>query len=316
MKVAALTIALLLLANGVNAEPQKVEVDIDLGEQSKLGAPEGQPPSSSPAKSAQSARPWTGGSTAAATQAERLSPVKAEAPRSTAEADVERVEYKGRPVRTVLAVGRERMITFQNPVRLHIPKGYEAYVRVEAIDRAVFVTALEPFGAMRVIAEEVDGERRRFPLDLTAESGTAATSELQIKAPVKEQQKSAGGDAAPVDAVALTRYAAKMIYAPRRLAPTTPGVVQIPVTRLPAAGLYRGARLQAVPIGAWRSGDLYVTAVKVTNLGDQVIELDLDEIRGRWLTATAQHLRLERAGSEADTTAIYLVCDQPFEACR
>jgi integrating conjugative element protein (TIGR03749 family) len=116
--------------------------------------------------------------------------------------------------------------------------------------------------------------------------------------------------------VALTRYAAQSLYAPRRLVPATAGVRPLPVAALPVEGLYRGGRIQMTPIGAWRSGSLYLTAVRATNRSERAQDLDLQELRGHWLAATAQHTRLLGAGSDSDTTTLYLVCDRPFEACR
>jgi hypothetical protein len=60
---------------------------------------------------------------------------------------------------------------------------------------------------------------------------------------------------------------------------------------------------------------LYVTAVRVTNKSAQPFELPLEHLRGRWLSVTAQHGRIGPAGSETDTTALYLICDRAFDAC-
>jgi hypothetical protein len=60
---------------------------------------------------------------------------------------------------------------------------------------------------------------------------------------------------------------------------------------------------------------LYVTAVRVTNQSAIPLELQLEQLRGRWLAATAQHGRLGASGSQTDTTALYLVCDRAFESC-
>ena len=98
--------------------------------------------------------------------------------------------------------------------------------------------------------------------------------------------------------------------------PASTSIRQVPVKQSPAAGLYRGSQLITAPIAAWRAGGLFVTAVKVTNTSAAPLELDLDQVRGHWLAATAQHNRLGACGTEADTTAIYLVCDKPFGACR
>ena len=115
--------------------------------------------------------------------------------------------------------------------------------------------------------------------------------------------------------MALTRFAARQLYAPLRLAQGRPGIVRVPVHRTPVA-LLRGGAVQAVPLASWRAGTLFVTAVRLTNRTGQPRTLDPRELRGTWLAATFQHNRLLPAGSEADTTAVYLVSDRAFEASR
>jgi integrating conjugative element protein (TIGR03749 family) len=115
--------------------------------------------------------------------------------------------------------------------------------------------------------------------------------------------------------VELTRYAARMLYAPKRLALPKDNITQVQLTLRPVPGLIRGALVQTVPLAQWRSGDLYVTAVRVTNQSTRALEIVLEDLRGRWIAATAQHGRIGPAGSELDTTALYLICDRAFEAC-
>ncbi len=64
---------------------------------------------------------------------------------------------------------------------------------------------------------------------------------------------------------------------------------------------------------AWRAGDLYLTAVKLTNQAEQAVTLDPRALRGKWLTAAFQHNRLFPHGDEADTTVVYLISARPFE---
>lgn len=116
--------------------------------------------------------------------------------------------------------------------------------------------------------------------------------------------------------VQLTRFAAQSTYAPKRLIPSHPLVHAIPMDRKKLAGLYRGPRIDALPLQQWRSGELYVTAVQLTNLERTAVALQPDQIRGAWLAATLQNKTLQQAGSERDTTTVYLVCGQPFHTCR
>ena len=110
----------------------------------------------------------------------------------------------------------------------------------------------------------------------------------------------------------MTRYAAQQLYAPTRLIPSQPGVVAMPVNAEPVDLVY-GGKIEAVPVAAWKAGLQYLTAVKLTNRTRKAVVLDPRELRGSWLAATFQHNRLLPAGSEADTTAVYLVSDRPFD---
>lgn len=111
--------------------------------------------------------------------------------------------------------------------------------------------------------------------------------------------------------VALTRFAAKKLYAPKRLAHDVPGIVRVAVNREPRA-LVRGADIEARALASWRAGSLFVTAVQLTNRSALAHDLDARALRGRWHAATFQHHRLHGAGEEVDTTVVYLVSNRPF----
>lgn len=260
-------------------------------------------------------------------------PTSAPTPAAGAVGDrIERVVYNRRPVRVALPLQRERLITFAGPVALHVPTGIESLVRLQIVGRSVYATALATFGPLRVLAEDLERDGLQIPLDLVADrSSTEAGAEIDIHPGALSATRAGSADAAPrsnaaqadpdlaepgLDMVALTRHAARMLYAPTRLMPADPAVRQVALDLHPVAGLYRGRRLRTTPMGAWRSGPLYVTAVRFTNLEDRPVELQMHELRGQWLAATPQHGRLGPAGTDTDTTAVYLVCAQPFASCR
>ncbi|MBL8388110.1 MAG: TIGR03749 family integrating conjugative element protein [Hydrogenophaga sp.] len=235
---------------------------------------------------------------------------------------VERAVFNRQPVRVGLPVQRERLITLPGPAALHVPADIESVARVEAIDRTIYVTALVPFAPIRIVAELIDGGRQ-IPLDLVANAQTSgASAELEVFLDRAGSREASAGAAAATEAgppaadmVELTRFASRMLYAPRRLATTRPGISQVQVSTKPVPGLVRGGLVETVPLGQWRSAGLYVTAVRVTNKSAQPFELPLEHLRGRWLAVTAQHGRIGPAGSETDTTALYLICDRAFDAC-
>ena len=236
--------------------------------------------------------------------------------------DIERVMFRKAPIRIVLPVKKERMVTLPGAFAFHAPEGFEASVQSQIIERTAYLTALAPFDTLRVVAEDLS-TGRQIPLDLvTSTEGVARPVEVFVPGTAARAaadgsvQAEPDADAPALDMVGLTRFAAQALYAPRRLVPSSTGVRQVPVNVAPAPGLYRGWNIETVPIGQWRSGGLYVTAVRFTNTGREPVDLDLDELRGRWLAATAQHSRLVPGDPAWNTTAVYLVCDSPFEACR
>ena len=252
----------------------------------------------------------------------------------------ERALFERAPVRVPLPVGYERLITLPAPAALHVPSDMDKVARIEVIDRTIYATANVPFTSLRVIAELIDSGQQ-IPLDLVADASTAsARSELEVfvvestrtQGPAAQAAASAAigaaaavaedtlsgqmAEAPPTDMVQLTRYAARQLYAPKRLATPITGVQQVDVASEPLQDLFRGAHVLSTPVGQWRSGQLYVTAVLVKNRSRFALEVPLEQVRGRWIAATAQHGRIGPMGSDTDTTAVYLVCDRRFEACR
>lgn len=244
---------------------------------------------------------------------------------------VERAVFRNAPVQVNLQVGQERLITLPAPAALSVPNDMEHVARMEIIGPTLYVTALTPFHRIRIVAELIDSGQQ-IPMDFVAGAGAQGQlAELEVSVLTNAGQRGADAgadagaaagsaeDAAPaqpsVDMVQLTRHAAQQLYAPRRLAWATPGVHQVEVLLAPVPALIRGVQADVAPLGQWKSGPLYVTAVRVTNRSQFPMEIPLEQLRGRWLAATPQHGRIGPAGSDTDTTAIYLVCDRPFAAC-
>lgn len=252
------------------------------------------------------------------------------APKAAAQPPIARPADAGTPERRVwarapipitLAVGEERLVLMPTTMRLGMPTAVANALRTQVLGRSVYLTALKPFPRTRVLAESPETGQALL-LDLSATKSAVARQPVEILLPAQIETQAPAGtlgaaeiDPPAIDPVVLTRFAAKQIYAPRRLATPLEGVRQVGLDRAPLPALYRGARLFAQPIASWRGGDLTVTAVKLTNQGTQPVELDPREIGGRFVSATFQHTRLAPAHTERDTTAVYLVCQRPFAEC-
>jgi integrating conjugative element protein (TIGR03749 family) len=229
----------------------------------------------------------------------------------------ERIAWRKTPIAVELPVGTERLVHFPEAVKVGVPPKLQGSLRVQSISGTLYLLAHQPFAATRVIVRGMDNGQV-YLLDLTAVADGGGNTPLEIYLP--DEEPAVGANTAAEASgppqygyVTLTRFAAQQLYAPARLLRDLPGVVRVPVKRQPVA-LVRGDAVEALPLIAWRAGDLYVTAAKLTNKTDRPQTLDPRTLRGRWLTATFQHNRLHAAGSEADRTVVYLISDRPFAA--
>lgn len=239
----------------------------------------------------------------------------------------ERVVWSKAPIAIPLVVGEERLVHFPDSVSIGLPQSLTPLLRSQSINGTLYLLARQPFEPTRVmVRSETDGPI--YVLDISAAPGGADSRSLpdvQVllqasQKPPQDLSEDAGADQSTSDKqsqslgyAALTRYAAQQLYAPTRLIPQQPGVVAIPVNPEPV-DLVVGGKIEAVPVAAWKAGLRYVTAVKLINRTQSPVVLDPRELRGSWLAATFQHNRLLPAGSEADTTAVYLVSDRRFDA--
>ena len=254
--------------------------------------------------------------------------VTLDAPTPPSVPGVEHVLFERRPVTAVVEIGRERLVHFPFEVAIHKPEQTDGPLDVQLIGNTAYLNAKTPMAPLRLVAEGLDGQGM-IPINVVVRaraSGVPDDLEIQLASFAKAgsdtgKRRADAGDneddePAPPDLVQLSRYCAQMLYAPQRLIKPLRGVRQVDVRLMPVANLYRGGALITTPIGAWRAGTMYVTAVRFTNRTNQAVELDMDQLRGHWTAATPQHWRLLPQGSEADTTAVCLISEQAFDAAR
>jgi integrating conjugative element protein (TIGR03749 family) len=229
---------------------------------------------------------------------------------------LERIEWKKAPIRLELAVGQEQRIEFPAAVKVGVPASVQGVLRTQSINGMVYLLAHTSFGSNRIMVRELDSGRiYLFDITATEDGGSGHPIQIYVSGEQGSEKDQATGGLVPEqdrpDFVQLTRFAAQQLYAPARLVKDQPSIVRVPVSRDPVE-LYHGGAVEGVPLVAWRTKGLYVTAVKLTNRTEQVLTLDPRNIRGTWLTATFQHHRLFPKGDEADTTAVYLISARPF----
>lgn len=236
---------------------------------------------------------------------------------------IERVLFDRRPIRVAVAAGRERIVHLPWVAAIEIPPSADPHLQIQVIDKQAFIRSDTPT-QIRVVAQGMEGEGF-IPLDITVRDGANVPDELDVfikadtTSAASSKAQSEDDDADSIEApdmVQMSRYCLQQVYAPQRLIKPLPGVRQVEIKSAVVTGLYRGGAVLTTPIGAWRSTDQYVTAVRLTNRMAQAIDLDMEALRGHWLAATPQHWRLLPNGTDADTTVVCLISAQAFDASR
>jgi integrating conjugative element protein (TIGR03749 family) len=227
----------------------------------------------------------------------------------------QQIPWRKAPIAIALGVGEERMLHFRGPVSVGLPATLESVLRTQTVSGTVYLLARAPFGSTRVMVREIEaGQTYLFDLSASTEGGGSQAIVVTLEeTAAADNPLAATNHDGSVGYVSLIRFAAQQLYAPVRLLSAMPGIVRVPIQQK-SVPLVPDNGVEAMPLAAWRAGTLYVSAIKLTNRLAYSQTLDPRTLRGAWLSAAFQHSRLLPAGSDADTTAVYLVSEQPFHA--
>ena len=241
---------------------------------------------------------------------------------------IEILRWERLPLAVPLVVGQERVVFIERNVRIGVPAGVGAQLRVQSAGGAIYLRANAPIAPTRLQLQDVESGALIL-LDIAAEPAKAGQPALEpvrivesdvpttrYGEPAKpaattddDAQRTAvtAKRATPV-AVVLTRYAAQNLYAPLRTVEPVPGIGRVNLRRtLELSTLLPTLPVRAQALAAWRLEDQWVTAVKLTNTSGRWLDLDPRALQGDFLAATFQHPNLAPAGRAADMTVVYLV---------
>ncbi|MHA6788159.1 TIGR03749 family integrating conjugative element protein [Pseudomonas bijieensis] len=234
---------------------------------------------------------------------------------------VEVMHWERLPLTVPLLVRQERVVFVDRNVRVGVPHAVGGRLRVQSAGGTVYLRAEEPIEPTRLqLQDAVTGEL--ILLDIIAEPTQDGQSQLEpiriveqatqhhrLKAnnPAESDLDNERSRHTPVP-VTLTRYAAQNLYAPLRTVEPLPGVRRV---NLPP-DLSLDLLLPSLPVGAtalaaWRLDEYWVTAIRLINQTEQVVDLDPRVLLGNFATATFQHNHLGPRGTSLDTTVLYLI---------
>ena len=228
---------------------------------------------------------------------------------STAQA-VEIRHWQRLPLDVSLAVGQERVVFLDQPVRVGVPAALTGKLRVQSANGALYLLASAPFPSTRLQLQLPDSGELIL-LDLSATTDSLALEPLRIvqasatTATATEPAPTAAPTPLPV---ALVRHAAQQLYAPLRTVEPLPGVRPVRPNLPPALEhLLPGDPVNARPLAAWRLADHWVTAVLLRNRSDQPVTLNPRRLNAQLYAASFQHEYLGALGTPEDTSVAYLV---------
>lgn len=227
---------------------------------------------------------------------------------------VEILRWERLPLSTRLFVGQERVILIDRNVRVAVPTAVREQLRVQSAGGALYLKANAPFPTTRLQLQDAE-TGSLILLDVRADSAAPGESALE---PVRitglaEDDAASSADRQPPRsptpvAVILTRHAAQSLYAPLRTVAPVAGLTAMPLRRdLPLDTLLPTLPVRATALAAWRLGEQWLTAIKLTNTTPRTVALDPRLLQGDFVAATFQHADLGAAGDATDTTVLYLV---------
>ena len=246
--------------------------------------------------------------------------------------------YLGDPISITLALNSEKRITFPDSAMLwaDVKESIRDRLEIQIVKNNLYLKAKAIIKQTRLVIGE-EGSAQVYLLDLSTTQKAVGKQRLiialgkdhyAVSAQQKKQEREQRLKNKPVETVVdalknklksptagyktLFQYAAREIYAPKRLRAKTKGVYHQFVNKRKVLHLLRGNQVMTTPIASWRSGFLQITAVSVLNKSKARLSLDPRLIRGQWKAALFHRSVLTPAGSPNDNTTLYLISTAKF----
>lgn len=236
---------------------------------------------------------------------------------------VEIMTWAKQPLPLKLEVGVERTLDFGVPVEVGAPAYLtNGRLRTQSTGGVIYWQANEAFETRRIQVKNTQtGQLMLFDVQAVSASKKPNVEPIRVvndstaRSGSPSNAEASDSEVQALGPIGLIRFAAKQFYAPKRLSGAQPDITRIPM-RLPArlTGLFSGRlnqKIESKPLAAWRSATdgLYVTAIRLSNVTQEPLELDYRDLTGDLLYASLQHGDLGPRSSPTDTTTLYLVTE-------
>ncbi|MGR5296818.1 TIGR03749 family integrating conjugative element protein [Vibrio mediterranei] len=227
-----------------------------------------------------------------------------------------------RPLQVRLEVNKERIIEMPDNVRVGLPEYLYSKVNISTTGGVMYVTAKEPFTKTRATIRLASNNEEILIDFFGVESIDDMEPEL-IKIIKKDdaEKAEAARDAymAQSNGVSvkdIIQYASHDFYAPPRLKNTNKPIIENEIRaqlRLDLMFMGRSASLfDLKALKQYRTSRYTLTAILVTNRTSQPQEIVYSDLYPDFIAASSQHIDVGPAGSQEESTILYLVTSQPI----
>lgn len=227
--------------------------------------------------------------------------------------EAEHILWDKIPIPLTLSVAEERLIHFPEAIRLIDSEAGDKMTILKVQD-SLYLKAKQSFDNQRLLVQLMP-QGEVIILNLSAQENKTVNKPIDILVNKdKETENDFQQTANPFDfnAITLTRFAIQSLYAPQRLVTMPAEITRTPMQTRRQINLIFGASIEARPLISWRGGDLYVTAVELTNLLNKTVIIDPRHLIGNWQTATFYPTNTLAARVKKESTTVFLISDRSF----
>jgi len=224
---------------------------------------------------------------------------------------IEHLVWDKMPLNIILPVGKERLVSFPQPMQLEYDKSSlpSNTLRVLNNNQTLYLTAFKAFAPQRIEIKLQDSSI--MLIDLSAKQGADNTPLDVVVSSLKKTKNSQTTEA--INPISLLRFAEQQLYTPERLLKNFSSIFVVPMHTQKSVLLMLDARILATPIRSWQNNDFYVTSVELHNMSKDVIALNQTQLCGHWkMTAFFPINVLAPKGDIRDSTTAFLISTQPF----
>lgn len=231
---------------------------------------------------------------------------------------VELVQWERLPIPVPLVKDQERVIFLDKNVRVGVSSQLAGQLRVQSASGALYLLATDEVEPSRLQVQDVEtgelilldiatvpaADKPLEPIRILYEGDVQYQRGTESKEQLAKAQNKALSIPAPV---ALTRYAAQMLYAPMRTVEPVAGLRQVPVKVSGNLPILPMLPIKAEAVAAFKLGSYTLTAVRIQHQRAGKVELDPRDVQANLYSVAFQHSWLGSLGTPEDTTIAYMI---------